>query len=35
MMVDKARFERAASALRRQRSTGLIYLPKENPGEAC
>ena len=27
-MVDKARFELATSALRRQRSTGLIYLPK-------
>ena len=26
-MVDKARFELATSALRRQRSTGLIYLP--------
>ena len=25
--VDKARFELATSALRRQRSTGLIYLP--------
>ncbi len=26
-VVDKARFELATSALRRQRSTGLIYLP--------
>jgi len=26
--MDKARFELATSALRRQRSTGLIYLPK-------
>lgn len=26
-MVDEARFELAASALRRQRSTGLIYSP--------
>ena len=31
-MVDKARFELATSALRRQRSTGLIYLPIENSG---